>query len=92
MAENNDLTEDEMAVLMIADQGEFMLAIGRWKKPIADLTTKGFMKLEYINGGPQFTITDAGRAAMTKQDNDNVGSFVEAWTNIARRAKALLNG
>ena len=71
------ITDAEMAVLMIAARGEFMLAIGSWEQPTKSLEAKGFMKREIINGGPQYTITDAGRAAMEAEDNKNLKAMIE---------------
>lgn len=62
------ITDDEFSCLMIAAQGEYMLAIGRWAASLGTLVAKGLMKREFINGGPQYTITDAGRAAIEDRD------------------------
>jgi hypothetical protein len=62
------ITNDEATVLMLAAEGQFMLAIGRWEAPIKSLTEKGMLKMEYLNGGPQFTITEAGQTACAEYE------------------------
>ena len=81
------LTNDEMAVLMIAARGDYMLAIGRWEAPTKSLAAKGFMKREMINDGPQYMITDAGRAAMEKGDDDNIRAMIEHGSQIGAAHK-----
>lgn len=66
------ITDDEFSVLMIAARGEYMLAIGRWESPIKSLERKGFLRVQTINGGPQYTITDTGREAIAEREQDEV--------------------
>jgi ABC-type Fe2+-enterobactin transport system substrate-binding protein len=80
------ITNDEAAVLMLAAEGQFMLAIGRWEAPIKSLTEKGMLKLEYLNGGPQFTITDAGMVACGKYDEESTQQLALA---LGKTATAL---
>lgn len=55
-----DLTNDELTLLMLADNGEFLAPIGRWKPSILALTEKGFLrKVNDVN----YVITPAGSAA-----------------------------
>lgn len=56
-----DLTDDERTVLMIAAEGESMMAIARWEKPVESLIQKGLMRR-----GDKFNnfITQAGRIAL----------------------------
>lgn len=82
------LTNDEMSVLMIAAKGEYMLAIGHWQQPVQALCRKGFMKCELIAGGPQYTITDAGRKAMEQGDDENIRSMIEASSSAGTAQKA----
>jgi len=58
----SDLSDDELTVLMIAEAGESMIAIGRWKQPTESLIAKGYLQ---SRGGDNFNciITEAGRAA-----------------------------
>lgn len=55
------LTDDEIAILTLAVQGESMAAIGRWEKPTEHLVELGLMER-----GDKFNnfITAAGRAAL----------------------------
>ena len=63
-----DLTDDEFTVLLLADSGESMIPIGRWKAPILSLTTKGFMRK---NDEVNYSITAAGRAARAARDAED---------------------
>lgn len=63
-----ELTEDEFTVLLLADNGESMIPIGRWKAPILSLTTKGFMRK---NDEVNYSITDAGRQARATRDAED---------------------
>jgi len=90
MVGNNSLTDDEFTVLMIADRGEFMLAIGRWAAPMESLTGKGFLKKDIINGGPQYTITEAGRTALVdrdREDDKHLGAIIEQGSRIGAAQK-----
>lgn len=78
-----DLTQDEFTILLIADRGEFMAPIGRWKAPILSLLEKGLMqRLDDVN----YTITDAGRAARATQDEEDDTAIRDA---LSRRQKAV---
>ena len=84
------ITDDEFAVLMIAAQGEYMLAIGRWEKSIIALTAKGMMQKQFLNGGAQYTITDAGRQAITERDREDdkqLGALIEAGSRLGAAQK-----
>jgi hypothetical protein len=84
------ITDDEFSVLMIADRGEYMLAIGRWQKPTEDLTRKGFLKCEIIAGGPQYSITPAGREAIVgreAEDDKKLGAIIEQGHRIGTAHK-----
>jgi hypothetical protein len=60
-----DLTQDELTVLMIADQGESMVPIGRWAAPIQSLLAKGYM---HANDKFNNVITEAGRQAVNHDE------------------------
>lgn len=62
-----------------------MLAIGRWESSIKSLVTKGFMRGEHLAGGMQYTITNAGRAAITErehEENAQWGALIEAGSRM----------
>jgi len=62
------LTDDELTILMIADKGEPMLAIGRWEQPVKSLVAKGYLH----DTGTSHHITSAGRkAAAAEGDPDD---------------------
>lgn len=63
-----DITDDEFTVLMIAAEGESMMPIGRWEKPVISLVAKGLMK---SNDKFNNVITDAGREAIKQRDKDD---------------------
>jgi hypothetical protein len=86
------LTNDEMSVLMIADRDEYMLAIGRWELPVKSLAKRGLLKCETLNGGPQYTITDAGREAMKQGDDDNIRAIIDASYSIGVAQKEIRVG
>jgi hypothetical protein len=68
------LTADEFAVLMIAMQGESMMAIGRWQKPTESLIEKGYLQ---SRGGDNFNcvITPEGRAACEARDREGMDAL-----------------
>ena len=86
------LSNDEMSVLMIAAQGQTMLPIGRWEGPTKSLAARGFMKCEILAGGPQYTITEAGRAAMEKGDDDNIRAIIETTSEVGTMQKEARAG
>ena len=97
MARNYSLTDDEFAVLMIASRGEYMLAIGRWESSTKNLAARGLMQLQMLNGGPQYTITDAGRAAIARreaEENQELATIVNKFRptdEIKERARQAAN-
>ena len=64
------ITQDERTVLMIVNRGEYMLAIGRWELPIKSCAKQGFLKSEFIAGGPQYTITEAGHTELDVAEHE----------------------
>lgn len=74
-----DLTQDELTVLLIANQGESMMPIGRWEKPIQSLLAKGYMR---ANDKFNNFITDAGRKAVTRDEDDTARQMIEANNNL----------
>jgi hypothetical protein len=88
-----DLTNDELAVLLIAAEGESMMPIGRWEAPVASLLAKG-----YLHAHDKFNnvITEAGRKACGKAEDDNAralitanNAVVDARQKAAARAEEL---
>ena len=80
------ITDDEFSILMIAAQGEYMLPIGRWKPSIESLTEKGYMCGQHLNGGLQYTITRAGKAAIAEREQDEnkqIGELITRSNTIA---------
>lgn len=74
----SQLTDDEYAVLMIADQGQHMLAIGRWEKPVKNLVACGYMrKVDDVN----YLITDAGRQAMQSRDKEDDAALLTVFNH-----------
>lgn len=74
------LTQDEYAVLMIAEKGESIAAIGRWEKPIQSLVARGLMR---ANDKFNNVITDAGRVAVEKEDDEAIRDVIQANNAIA---------
>jgi hypothetical protein len=83
------LTNDDMSVLMIAARGEYMLAIGRWEGSVKSLAKRGLLKCEMLNGGPQYTITDAGRQAMQQGDDENIRAMIGASASVGAAQKTV---
>lgn len=71
------LTDNEFTVLMIAAQGESMMAIAHWKQPVESLVAKGYLQ---SRGGDNFNcvITPAGRAACEARDREDMDAFKNA--------------
>lgn len=76
-----DLTPDEKTVLMIAAEGQSMMAIARWEKPIESLVAKGLMQR-----GDQFNnwITPKGRAAINEPDTEEDEAYRQILTKGAQ--------
>lgn len=61
----SDLTGDEYTALMLAQQGNLMIPIGRWEKPINDLHARGLLvKNDKFNYGSNA----AGNAALAEYE------------------------
>ena len=84
----SDLSQDELTVLMIAAQGESMMAIGRWQKPIESLLQKGLMM---SRGGDNFNcvITDTGRAAAKEAEDAPFRELLETGSKIGATQKGI---
>lgn len=73
------LTDDERAVLMIAAQGQYMIPMGRWEKPILSLAVRGLMrKLDDVN----YVITEPGRLASDDVEDDAVRGMLNARNRV----------
>lgn len=93
-----DLTPDEKTVLLIASQGEPMIPIGKWKKPVESLAKKGLLKAHKHPGDPSghfnHRITPEGRAAVEeaeREDDAAIGHLITASTAVGheqRKARA----
>lgn len=73
-----DLTDDEYTILMLADQGQNMMAIARWEKPTDSLVAKGLLtRRDKLN----HEITDAGRKAVKERAKGDDKAFDDAARN-----------
>jgi hypothetical protein len=75
---------DDITVLMIANEGERMIPIGRWQKPIERLLASGHLVKQPSAGDPtggfNCVITALGRqaiAAEEKETDQQLGRFIE---------------
>ena len=69
-----DLTDDELTVLLIAKEGQSMMPIGRWEKPVKNLAEKGLLtKFDNVNYG----ITKAGTALAEQRNDDDARAVLE---------------
>ena len=75
----SDLSQDELTVLSLANAGESMIPIGRWKEPTLALERKGFLK---ANDSSNFVITDAGRAEHVRQEDEPYRKILESGTKV----------
>ncbi len=82
----SDLSDDEFTCLMITAQGESIMPIGRWERPVESLVAKGYLERhDKFNN----TITPAGRAALQKRDHDDTTAMVTTFRAAAdMQAKA----
>lgn len=82
-----DLTNDELTVLMIAAEGEPMMPIGRWEAPCKSLVKKGLLQPTPSSGDlagmHNLRITEAGRAAATRGEDDSIRDLITVNNRIA---------
>ncbi len=75
----DNLSQDELTVLMIAAEGEPMMPIGRWKEPMEKLIDRGYLKPHRHAGDPtgyfNNYITPEGRAAVKADEIDTAGKI-----------------
>lgn len=88
------LSPDEKTVLLIAQEGEPMMPIGRWKPAIEALVARGFIKPHPHPGDPtgyfNHRITPAGQAACIeadKEDDAALGRLIEASSRVGHAQK-----
>ena len=64
----SELTEDEFTCLLLANEGEYLAPIGRWKAPILALTSRGLMrKIDVVN----YVVTEDGRRACEERNSED---------------------
>jgi hypothetical protein len=59
------LTQDEFTVLLLAEAGESMIPLGRWKTPVLALTEREWMQ---CHNAVNYGITLEGRKAVFEQN------------------------
>jgi hypothetical protein len=66
----SELSDDEFTILLIADQGEALIPIGRWSAPVQHLVQLGYLRPLGNPGDPTGSvnniITAAGKVALLK--------------------------
>lgn len=66
-----ELTDDEFTVLLIAQQGESMMPIGRWEKPVESLVQKGFLhRYDKFNNSITTSGKEVAKARSAQEDNN----------------------
>src|SRR5208282_6578518 len=81
------LTYDERTVLMIADEGESMMPLGRWEQPVEHLVELGYLQRhDRFNN----TITEAGRLALNDEQDIVDDNFARAFIK-ANNAVVVVN-
>lgn len=88
------LSPDEKTVLLIAQEGEPMMPIGRWKPAVESLVAKGLLRPRSHAGDPtgyfNHHITEAGKAAVVeadKEDDAALGRLIEASSRVGHAQK-----
>lgn len=75
----SNLTDHETAVLMLAAEGNSMIPIGIWEKPILNLTQLGLLKkFDSVNYG----ITDSGRKMLADRQHEEDADFKAAFAKL----------
>ena len=86
----DNLSDQEMALLGLMAQGQSMMAIGAWEKPMEALVAKG-----YATRHDQFnhSITPAGRVVFEGQEDAVIREMIEVNNKIvvARQNAELLD-
>lgn len=73
-----DLTNHEFALLVLADEGESLIPIGIWEKPIKTLATLGLLKK---NDGANYVITAEGHAARIARDENDEAAMQRIFSS-----------
>lgn len=76
------ISDDEFTVLSIAHEGQSMIPIGRWQKPVESLRTRGYM---LAIDGANYIITTAGRTAWKAADAERdkgLGQMIEMASRV----------
>lgn len=75
-----DLTQDEHTCLLIASEGEYLAAIGRWEGPVDALVARGLMQRhDRFNN----TITPAGREVLKAREARDASALAGAISEMA---------
>lgn len=78
----SNLSSDELTVLLIANEGESMMPIGRWEAPVKSLLAKGYLQRNCSpqdpSGNFNQTITDAGRLVINQDEDETARHMIEA--------------
>ena len=83
-----ELSQDEFTVLLLADKGESMIPIGRWKTPILALTERGLMQR---NDEVNYGITLAGREACAERDREDDAAMLRLLEGNSKTIEARAN-
>lgn len=75
----SDLSPDELTVLLIANEDESMMPIGRWETPVKSLLARGYLR---ANNKFNNVITETGRQAVNNDENETAQHMIEA-NNVA---------
>jgi len=78
------LSQDEHTVLTLANAGQAMLAIGRWKDATEALFERGFLNQQTApGGGPEYFITYYGKVALKRFEQAETAEGGRLTTTIA---------
>src|ERR1700687_2208975 len=85
----SDLTEDEVTVLMITQEGGKIAAIARWEKPCNSLVAKGLL---FRHDKFNHSLTAAGKKALATQEKATDQALVAANNAVAvGRQQAMMS-
>ena len=80
----SDVTDDQFTCLMIANNGDSLAPIGRWKEPVLELARKGLLqRLNEVN----YAITLEGRKACAERDREDdaaLGRLLESSSKVGQ--------
>lgn len=80
-----NLSNDEFTVLLLANDGQYLAPIGRWRKSILDLTAQGLMRrIDEVN----YVITAEGEKACAERDREDEAALHDVLARVKTEVEA----